>query len=272
MTVCIGAICRNGKAIVVAADRMYTSGPPLNLEFETDEGKIEKIGRSCVALTAGSAAYAKEVISLGLQHLGTPTPPVPEISKVVVALKEAYISVRASKVNETIIMPTLGQDFHNFQAKGGTLPAYLQVQPTIYQQVIVMSQQFNLGLDILLAGIDNLGAYIAQITHPGTSYVLDKLGYGAVGIGAIHAISKLNIGGQTIQKELIPTLYAVYAAKKAAEVAPGVGNITDIGIIEQTKEFKMCSKEVLGELDHIYQTESTQTVRDFKKLEELNAK
>ncbi len=37
MTVCIAAICEDGKKIVVAADRMFTAGAPVNLEFETEE-------------------------------------------------------------------------------------------------------------------------------------------------------------------------------------------------------------------------------------------
>lgn len=269
MTVCIGAICESGKAIVVAADRMYTSSPPLNLEFETDESKIERIGRSCMALAAGGVADVTEVVAAVLRELGGNE--APEISKVVSALKAGYIAHRAKKVNEAIVLPMLGQDFAGFLSRGGSLPNYLQVQPATYQQIIVMSQQFNMGLDILAAGIDSTGAYIAQISHPGTSYMLDKLGYGAVGSGAIHAITKLNLSGQTVRRKLAPTLYAVFAAKKAAEVAPGVGTITDVGTIVQTKGFRLCSKEVLSELESIYQKENSQFAPDFTKLEALDA-
>jgi len=33
VTICIAAVCDGGQSIVVAADRMFTAGPPVNLEF-----------------------------------------------------------------------------------------------------------------------------------------------------------------------------------------------------------------------------------------------
>lgn len=45
MTVCIAAVCESGSKIVVAADRMMTYRQPLNLEFETEEQKIEQLGQ-----------------------------------------------------------------------------------------------------------------------------------------------------------------------------------------------------------------------------------
>jgi hypothetical protein len=40
MTVCIGAICDNGAAIIVAADKMLSYGPPMNLQVEMPVKKI----------------------------------------------------------------------------------------------------------------------------------------------------------------------------------------------------------------------------------------
>src|SRR5262245_36543401 len=62
MTVCIAAICENGKMIVVAADRMFTASAPLNLEFEPPISKIELLSSRCVAMAAGASLAAAEVI------------------------------------------------------------------------------------------------------------------------------------------------------------------------------------------------------------------
>jgi hypothetical protein len=62
MTVCIAAVCDGGKKIVVAADRMFTAGAPINLEFETSEKKIETLSPSCAALFAGNSAFATEIL------------------------------------------------------------------------------------------------------------------------------------------------------------------------------------------------------------------
>ena len=62
MTICIAAVCDGGQSIVVAADRMFTAGPPVNLEFETAEKKIESVSPSCVALLAGNSAFGTEIM------------------------------------------------------------------------------------------------------------------------------------------------------------------------------------------------------------------
>ena len=54
MTICIGALCDNGKAAVVAMDRMLTA-EVLSIEFEHPGNKLTRITDNCVALTAGNA-------------------------------------------------------------------------------------------------------------------------------------------------------------------------------------------------------------------------
>jgi Proteasome subunit len=54
VTVCIGAICDNGKSIVVAADRMMTYGPPMNLQVEAAVRKIIPLSDNAVLLFSGS--------------------------------------------------------------------------------------------------------------------------------------------------------------------------------------------------------------------------
>src|SRR5260370_29131139 len=105
MTVCIAAICDGGRRIVVCADRMFTAGPPINLEFETAEKKIEKLSASCAALFSGSSAFATEILQDALGRLaGAQQPPVVLAAEVV---KDAYAKVRNAKIRETFIFPLL---------------------------------------------------------------------------------------------------------------------------------------------------------------------
>ncbi|MDP2755308.1 MAG: hypothetical protein Q8P40_13095 [Nitrospirota bacterium] len=92
-----------------------------------------------------------------------------------------------AKIDETVISASLGVDYAKFLQRGGTLPNYLQVQAQTYQQIFMLSQQFNLTVEIIVAGIDTLGAHISVVIHPGTLISLNKLGYGAIGSGAIHS-------------------------------------------------------------------------------------
>lgn len=261
MTVCIAAICEKGRDIVVATDRMFTS--PLNLEFETEEKKIENLLTSCVALTAGSSAAATEVLDAIRSKLANAKNA--SIAEVANEAKNEYTLSRSRKIEETIILPTLGSDFMEQRRKGKTLPEYLQVQAPMYQQLATVANQYNMNLEMIVAGVDKTGAHIFVVTHPGTSFSLDKLGYAAVGSGGIHASISLSLSAQTNHRGLIETMYSVYDAKKAAEVAPGVGNATDLAIVDTTGIWH-CSAPVFNAL---VKTHSALSKKESLNLDEL---
>jgi hypothetical protein len=254
VTVCIAAICESGERIVVAADRMFTAPFPLNVEFETDEHKIEELADNCVALAAGNSAFATEVLArVRRPPGGNASAPIAELAE---SVHREYLALRGRKLNETIVLSGFGQDFLDFRAKGGTLPAYLQVQPNVYQQIITASMQYNLGVEFIIAGIDDTLAHILVVSHPGTTDSLDKLGYGAIGSGSIHALTRLHLGGQTRRTGFIETLYCVFDAKRASEAAPGVGRLTDIVVVERGKPLWHCPASLMTQLEALHNEQS----------------
>ncbi|MCI4357960.1 MAG: hypothetical protein L3J95_01710 [Thermoplasmata archaeon] len=247
MTICIAAICNNGKSVVVAADRMFTSPPPVSVEFESDVSKIEWFAPGIVVLPAGNVAVVTEILDEARKELGgNGTPTVVQAAE---AVHRAYERVKLTKAEEQIILPMLGIDFYNARkVKGALLPQYLQPQPQLYQLLAAQTSQYNLQTELVLAGVDANGARIAVVTHPGSIYWLDKLGYGAVGSGAIHAITTMALSGQTRTHALYDTVYGVYCAKVAAHVAPGVGQTTDLAVVAADGSPRVCSDAVLEEL------------------------
>lgn len=266
VTVCIAAVCESGKKIVVAADRMLTFPFPTNLEFETEEQKIEELASSCIALVSGSTAFATEILENVRKKLGGNLSP--EIDNVLEIVKGEYTRTRMAKIDEMVISASLGGDYSRFLQKGGTLPNYLQVQSSVYQQLFMLTQQFNLNTDIIVAGIDSIGAHISIVTHPGTILSLDKLGYGTIGTGGIHATICLSLSGQTSQKVLFETLYNVYAAKKASEKAPGVGEVTDVAVVEQGRIFR-CAKSILDVLQQLFDESNKKQIPSYETLEKI---
>lgn len=246
MTVCIAATCEGGKRIVVAADRMFTLSAPASLEFETQEKKIESLANGCVLLSSGNSAYAKEILSQSLDALEAAS--APKLAHVAEVVKGSFVKVRAAKTREQVLLPMLGPDFIKFDSMSMPLPQYLQFQPAVFQQLSSQMFTFNLGLDLLVCGIDASGAHIVYIGHPGTTAWLDKLGYAAIGSGGIHAQTRLSLASQTRDETLARTVLGVYQAKKAAEAAPGVGNATDMAIVDSA-QVAFCGTEVLAELD-----------------------
>ena len=227
MTICIAAACESGRNIVVAADRMFTLGQPLNVEFEPPIGKIMPIWNSCLGLGAGNGLWVSEILTeaKNIMMQGNRVAPFATV------VKQVYGKFRDERMEESVIRQSLGADFELFRQRGGTLPQYLQVQPGIYQQLFVQMNQFNLGVEILIAGIDEAGSHIHFIGHPGQAICFDKIGYNAIGSGATHAAIRFALGLQHPKLGLSETLFSVYAAKRASEVAPGVGRDTEMSII-----------------------------------------
>jgi hypothetical protein len=250
MTVCIAAISDGGKKIVVAADRMFTAPPPVNLEFETAEKKIEALSPSCVALLSGNSAFGTEIMQGALATLQGAQQP--QVLFAADAIKNSYVNVRARKVRESVIVPNLGPDYLRAEQLGTSLPAYLKDQGGLYMQLVGGMNGFNIGADIIVAGVDNRGAKLAVIGHPGTIAWLDKLGYAAIGSGGNHALMRLALGAHTRDSPLVDTLYRVYDAKRASEVAPGVGQATDIAIVYDDRT-EQASPELLSALMKIFE-------------------
>jgi 20S proteasome alpha/beta subunit len=266
MTVCIAAVCEKGQKIVIAADRMLTYPHPTSLEFETEESKIEEIASNCVALISGSSAYGSEILTNSRHILGgNPTPDINHVSETV---KIQYTNTRMAKIDETIIFPALGGDYAKFLLKGGSLPTYLQVQGQIYQQLFMVSQQFNLGVDIIVSGIDTTGAHVSVITHPGTLVRINKPGYASIGSGAIHATIYLSLSGQSGQRSFYETLYNVYSAKKASEAAPGVGQATDLVVI-QSGQILHCGQTIIEKLHKLFVETTKKQPPAFDELKEV---
>jgi hypothetical protein len=162
-------------------------------------------------------------------------------------VKDSYAKVRGTKIREMIVLPWLGPDFQRAEQLGANLPTYLQPQPNFFQQLVMMMNNFNLGSDIIVAGVDDLGARLAVIGHPGTIAWFDKLGYAAIGSGGIHATMRLSLGAHTRNIPFVETLYAVYDAKRASEVAPGVGQQTDISVVYADR-MEVCSPALLEQV------------------------
>ncbi|MGB7747079.1 MAG: hypothetical protein WBN75_07315 [Verrucomicrobiia bacterium] len=101
MTVCIGALCEAGKSVVVAADRMVTFGPPMNLQAEPPTlKKIFKASESCVLLFSGGVSDGEELISNVQRKLtGAQNPQVGQIAEVT---KSYYVELKKKRVEEKL--------------------------------------------------------------------------------------------------------------------------------------------------------------------------
>jgi hypothetical protein len=221
VTICLAALCRDGEETyaVVAADRMVTF--PGFIEFEHSNPKVAPAGARAVSMSAGDALVGTRLAQdVAHQLAGAPT--VLEIAQ---RLAAHYEATRTDRVEQQILAPR-GLNWQSFY--GGHAGFNPQITVMLDQQM----QGFNLGVEVLLAGVDESGAHVYSVHNPGRPELLhDVIGYAAIGSGAIHAVQSMIGFGHSATAEYHTTVFRVYASKRRSEAAPGVGRETDMAVI-----------------------------------------
>lgn len=123
---------------------------------------------------------------------------------------------------------------------------------------------YDYGLGLLIAGADPDEAHIYGIRNPGETDCYDSLGYHAIGIGAMHAVSSLIANGCLPSIDVKHAVYFTYEAKRSGENAPGVGSDTDMAIIRDGSH-RYLSDEEIKALEKIYETRRVRQTDEFNK-------
>lgn len=233
------------------------NAPFLTLEFDHPDAKIDKISPSCVALTSGDALAAQDVLADGAGFAGQLQNPL--ISNFADQIRLKFVEARRRMANERLLEPR-GLTFESFYQQGGIsrLPADLAMLLDSHIQGL------RLDVSVILAGVDQTGSHIYAIEDPGTSACFDRLGYHAIGSGHRHAMLTLVGHSQYKTTDLNRTVFNVYAAKRAAESAPGVGSATEMRIITRAG-IKSVSEDILSQLAPLYDMKVNTKIADVEK-------
>jgi hypothetical protein len=265
MTVCLAALCGAGGdglgAAVVAADRMVTLGG--FIEFEHAIPKMAQPSPRAVAMVAGDTLVGTRLAREVADGFAGTTPRVPDIAA---ALAQRYVDVRRERIEQEILGPR-GLNFGSFYG------AHASLNPQITMMIDNTMQQFNLGVELLVAGMDEDGAHVFSIHNPGGgNQQHDVIGYAAIGSGGIHALQSMIGFGHHSDTDLKETVFRVYASKRRAEVAPGVGHDTDMAVISATGIAWLTAQQ-LKALEVVYETfENTTEAALLDRLEGFDLK
>jgi ATP-dependent protease HslVU (ClpYQ) peptidase subunit len=240
MTVCIAALCQDGQEphAVVAADRMVTLGS--FIEFEHAVPKMVE-GHHAIAMIAGDTLVAKRLTDDVMD-----ASVAADVASLAQELAGRYDTVRIVHMEEAILRP-----------RGLTLNSFYQAHQALNPNIVALldnqMSDYNLGVELLLGGIDATGAHIYSVSNPGgTERLHDIIGYAAVGSGGIHAVQAMIAFGHSATAGYHETVYRAYAAKRRAEVAPGVGRDTDMAVISASGIHQLTDEE-MGQLRSIYE-------------------
>jgi hypothetical protein len=263
VTVCVAAVAEKNTLIGVS-DRMLTAG---DVEFEPAQAKMWIFSSAVFALISGDTTIQAEILSKVDHEVKRRIAAQPDVWVSVKEIAELYCKryreLLRSRAEAAILYP-LGLDLPSFLARQSKLNADLVVSVseklTVYDFESPLATLF-IGNDH--DGPDEKGTYAHLYATEG-----DKLsdytpvGFAAIGIGKFHAESQFMFSGHWPSKPFHETLLLAYAAKKRAEVAPGVGRDTDMVVIGPSLGFslKVEDKHIAG-LERIYQKSRTSGMR-----------
>lgn len=234
MTQLIGALCENRSKLILISDRMVTTGNG-TLAFE-HEAKFQFVAPNAIVLTAGTVHEPEIIVDTKAQIKGMCS--VLEIADI---LSRNYRKIRRKRVENEVLEEMGILSFDEFHRKQNLLNenTVLQLSKKI--------TDYDLGVHLLLGGVDDK-AHLYRIGEPGTYRSFDEVGFCCIGSGDRHADPVFAFYGFSLSSPLGETLQIGFEAKKRAEMAGGVGEKTDIWIMEKGGIYAVTS-ETIKELE-----------------------
>jgi hypothetical protein len=241
MTCCIGALftnpgsanCHPAEGIVVAADRMVST-PTIEFEHPSSR-KITPIVETCAALTSGNALAHRELLMAVRDELFRLKSP--SVEHIVRTIKDAYHLTRQQQIVERSLRPRAINTFADYYQLQRGLADGLQL--TIQAEI----ENYNMNLEIMIAGMAGPKAHIFTVADPGTSWCWDSIGFVVIGSGHLLGMHQLISGQCHADLGLPDVLMQVYEGMLAASRAPGVGTLADFAIIDGSGTIEiLCDK------------------------------
>ncbi len=262
VTVCVAAICE-GHGVIGASDRMLTAG---DVQFEPQQPKIIFLSNSITAMVAGDSSMQAEIIQKVRADIHKRIDADPSVWWNILDVAELYRvyynEARLKRAEQSILAP-FGLDSNSFISRQKEMDAGFVRQ--IATELLNYEAQ---AISVIFAGVDTGGAHLYVANNDGIS-CLDNVGFAAIGVGYWHANSQMMFAKHTRWKSFPETLLLVYSAKKHAEVAPGVGEATDMFTVGPTLGSNVeIGDHVLKNLQRIYKVEQKREQRAATKAKE----
>jgi hypothetical protein len=265
MTICVAAIAGNG-IIFAASDRMKTGG---DIEFEPRRvdppavptpwlsgSKIFSATPSVAAMTAGDSSLQVEILYEAWMTIQARVRAQPanwwKVRDAVDVYVACYDRAKSKRAVSALLTPL-----------GLTLETFIQNQATISDeftsQLARQLQTFDMpAVDTIIMGVDEEGSHLYTTSNSNVESSCrvrchDTVGFAAIGAGSRHASSQFMLSRYHRWAPSSEGLFLTYLAKKRAEIAPGVGQDTDMFTIGPNLGFSNYIRpDVVADVDQIY--------------------
>jgi 20S proteasome alpha/beta subunit len=239
MTVCVavlfrwnyapkGEAARFGIAGIVASDRMITAG---DVKYEPHQMKMAEMTPQCLVLVAGDYAIHSQAVRDTKRLVLTARDKSPEN---IARLYGKSIQSIKQRQAEDIYLTPLGMNSDTFIAQ------QKDMSDGFIDRITSQLQSYEgEPVEALVVGSDAENVHIYTVDSRGIAHCMDDVGFAAIGIGAWHAKSRLMQMGYTNQQMLAAALASIFSAKRASDLAPGVGETTDLHLVMKDSYFSL---------------------------------
>jgi hypothetical protein len=227
LTVCIAGLFRwrygendYGRAALTISDRQITAG---DIEYEPEAVKICFITPHTLILIAGDYPTHSEALHrTQTDLLGTRDHHPHTVAEIYASHMK---TVKAERAAGLYLSPV-------FLTRESFLTNQHQFQTRFLDRLTNQLQDYQgPEAEAIVVGTQNLDSFIYLIDTQAIVQNYSDVGFAAIGIGAWHAKSQIMRVAFTNQCNFFRALPVLFAAKKAAEIAPGVGKETDAFLI-----------------------------------------
>lgn len=255
MTQLAGVICENRSQIVLVSDRMVSQADN-TLTFE-HEPKYEYVCANALVLTAGSIHEPEILEDVRAELKGQSS--VREIAN---EIASHFRRVRKKRVEMEILDQFGIASFDEFYEKQRLFHEDTNLK------LLDAIENYSLDVELMLGGVENGKGHLYRIGDPGTYMSYDQLGYLCIGIGNRHAEPVFAFFRYKPTLSVSQALQIAFEAKKRAEMAGGVGRLTDAWIIDK-EGCHAIKQETIDQLENFHRTQEGfaqfRTSLDIKK-------
>lgn len=246
MTVGIAAICQEDTTpkVVLAADRMITTGQNPQIEYEHTKSKIQTIHGddvvTCMGIASGTVSFIEEFFKRLQDKLNEREPiDVRDIAK---RGREAYTELGRDTIQHRYLDKF---DIELKELANGNTELDSGVLTSFLKDIAEGQSEFSSQLEVVIGGIDGSGAHLYSVD----GFDLephDTIGYHAVGSGTQPARSVFIRNEYDTTCSLKEGLISAIESKSRSEEARGVGADMDLAVVRSPNESGECC-DVLDE-------------------------
>jgi hypothetical protein len=239
---------------------MLTAG---DVEFEPETSKIYSLSNSTAVMVAGDASLQIEILQSLFKFVGDRIRANPQewvlIGDIAQEYQSVYQTIKARKAEMRILKP-LGLSQNSFIARQGEMSS--SVVESLTKEILNFEMP---AIEAIICGVDGTGAHMYVASNSDVA-CRDAIGFAAIGVGFWHANSQFMFAEHNRTRPLPETLLLTYAAKRRAEVAPGVGEGTDMfSIGPDTGSFGTIPDSIIKDLSKIYGRTRVSTAKAIKR-------